>query len=184
MLSAYRVVDAHRPSWPDRRHDPRRARAPRSCSSSRPAAAPTAAAATAWSGGRTTAASTASCAPTRRRRARARARRRRADRQRRAGFDRDVSSRRSNPALVHVTISAFGGDGPKADWAASDLTILAAGCAQALNGDSDRAPVRTTVPQAWLHAGAEAAVGALLGAHRARSAAGSASTSTSRPSRP
>ena len=33
---------------------------------------------------------------------------------------------------------------------------------QALNGDSDRAPVRTSVPQAWLHAGAEAAVGALL----------------------
>ena len=68
-----------------------------------------------------------------------------------------------NPGLVHVTVSAFGLDGPKADWAASDLTILAAGCAQVLNGDSDRPPVRTTVPQAWLHAGAEAAVGALLG---------------------
>ena len=40
--------------------------------------------------------------------------------------------------------------------------MLAAGCAQALNGDDDRAPVRTAVPQAWLHAGAEAAVGALL----------------------
>ena len=24
-----------------------------------------------------------------------------------------------NPALVHVTISAFGGDGPKADWVAT-----------------------------------------------------------------
>ncbi len=67
-----------------------------------------------------------------------------------------------NPALVHVTITAFGTDGPKADWAASDLTILASGCALALTGDSDRAPVRTAVPQAWLHAGAEAACGALL----------------------
>jgi crotonobetainyl-CoA:carnitine CoA-transferase CaiB-like acyl-CoA transferase len=67
-----------------------------------------------------------------------------------------------NPAAVHVTISAFGLGGPKAAWAASDLTILAAGCAQALNGDRDRAPVRTAVPQAWLHAGAEAAVGALV----------------------
>ncbi len=67
-----------------------------------------------------------------------------------------------NPSLVHVTVSAYGSDGPKSGWAASDLTILAAGCAQALNGDSDRAPVRTSVPQAWLHAGAEAAVGALL----------------------
>ncbi|HEU4842178.1 MAG TPA: CoA transferase, partial [Ilumatobacteraceae bacterium] len=76
-------------------------------------------------------------------------------------FDPDVVAA-VNPALVHVTVSAFGRGGPKADWAASDLTILAAGCSQALNGDSDRAPVRTSVPQAWLHAGAEAAVGALL----------------------
>jgi crotonobetainyl-CoA:carnitine CoA-transferase CaiB-like acyl-CoA transferase len=67
-----------------------------------------------------------------------------------------------NPALVHVSVTAFGCAGPKAGWAASDLTVLAAGCAQALNGDADRAPVRTAVPQAWLHAGAEAAVGALL----------------------
>jgi crotonobetainyl-CoA:carnitine CoA-transferase CaiB-like acyl-CoA transferase len=67
-----------------------------------------------------------------------------------------------NPAVVHVSVTAFGTGGPKAGWAASDLTVLAAGCAQALNGDADRAPVRTSVPQAWLHAGAEAAVGALV----------------------
>ena len=78
-----------------------------------------------------------------------------------------------NPALVHVTISAFGGDGPKADWVASDLTVVASGCALALTGDSDRPPVRTTVPQAWLHAGAEAADGALLAlVERARSGRG------------
>jgi crotonobetainyl-CoA:carnitine CoA-transferase CaiB-like acyl-CoA transferase len=76
-------------------------------------------------------------------------------------FDRDVVAGR-NPALVHVTVTAFGSDGPKASWAASDITILAAGCAQALTGDADRAPVRTSVPQGWLHAGAEAAVGALV----------------------
>jgi crotonobetainyl-CoA:carnitine CoA-transferase CaiB-like acyl-CoA transferase len=78
-----------------------------------------------------------------------------------------------NPRLVHVTVSAFGRDGPKADWAASDLTILAAGCALALTGDSDRPPVRTTVPQSWLHAGSEAACGALLAlTERARSGRG------------
>ena len=78
-----------------------------------------------------------------------------------------------NPRLVHVTITAFGSDGPKADWAASDLTVAAAGCALALTGDSDRAPVRTAVPQAWLHAGAEAAGGALLAlTERARSGRG------------
>jgi crotonobetainyl-CoA:carnitine CoA-transferase CaiB-like acyl-CoA transferase len=76
-------------------------------------------------------------------------------------FDRDVVAG-LNPALVHVTVTAFGSDGPKASWAASDITILAAGCAQALNGDADRAPVRTSVPQGWLHAGAEAAVGAMV----------------------
>ncbi len=76
-------------------------------------------------------------------------------------FDPDVVAT-INPALVHVSVTAFGSDGPKAGWAASDLTVMAAGCAQALNGDDDRAPVRTAVPQAWLHAGAEAAVGALL----------------------
>jgi crotonobetainyl-CoA:carnitine CoA-transferase CaiB-like acyl-CoA transferase len=78
-----------------------------------------------------------------------------------ARFDPEVVAA-TNPAAVHVTISAFGRGGPKAGWAASDLTILAAGCAQALTGDHDRPPVRTSVPQAWLHAGAEAAVGALL----------------------
>ncbi|MGE0727808.1 MAG: CoA transferase [Acidimicrobiia bacterium] len=69
---------------------------------------------------------------------------------------------RWNPALVHVTVSPFGLDGPKAHWPAADLTVLAAGCQLSLTGDADRAPVRTAVPQAWLHAGAEAAVGALL----------------------
>ncbi|MFT3853733.1 MAG: CoA transferase [Ilumatobacteraceae bacterium] len=77
------------------------------------------------------------------------------------GYEHDELIAR-NPRLVHVTVSPFGLDGPKAGWAASDLTVLAAGCAQVLNGDSDRPPVRTSVPQAWLHAGAEAAVGALL----------------------
>ena len=41
-----------------------------------------------------------------------------------------------NPALVHVSITRVRrATGPKAGWAASDLTVLAAGCAQALNGD-------------------------------------------------
>jgi crotonobetainyl-CoA:carnitine CoA-transferase CaiB-like acyl-CoA transferase len=78
-----------------------------------------------------------------------------------------------NPALVHVTVSPFGSDGPKADWPASDLTVMAAGCQLALTGDSDRAPVRTSIPQAWLHAGAEAACGALLAlVERSRSGQG------------
>ncbi len=73
---------------------------------------------------------------------------------------------RINPQLVHVTVSPFGLDGPKADWPASDLTVLAAACQLAVTGDPDRPPVRTAVPQAWMHAGAEAACAALLALHQ------------------
>jgi crotonobetainyl-CoA:carnitine CoA-transferase CaiB-like acyl-CoA transferase len=67
-----------------------------------------------------------------------------------------------NPALVYVSITPFGQEGPKAGWAATDLTIMAAsGCAY-LSGDADRPPVRCRVPQAHAHAGADAAVGALI----------------------
>ena len=51
--------------------------------------------------------------------------------------------------------------------------MLAAAGPLALTGDADRAPVRVAVPQAFLHAGAEAAVGALIALHeRARSGRG------------
>ncbi len=75
--------------------------------------------------------------------------------------------RQQNPRLVMVSISAFGGAGPKAHYVATDLIALAASGVLLLTGDDDRAPVRTVVPQAFLHAGAEAAVGALI-AHHAR----------------
>jgi crotonobetainyl-CoA:carnitine CoA-transferase CaiB-like acyl-CoA transferase len=79
----------------------------------------------------------------------------------------------SNPGLVYVSITPFGQTGPKARYAASDLTIMAAsGCAY-LSGDGDSPPVRVRVPQAHAHAGADAAVGALLAhAERRRSGCG------------
>ncbi len=66
-----------------------------------------------------------------------------------------------NPALVHVSITPFGLDGPKADWAATDLTLWAAGGAMALTGDADRAPLRVSEPQAF-HSGAAVAAAAAL----------------------
>jgi len=72
-----------------------------------------------------------------------------------------------NPRLVMVAITPFGQDGPKAHWATSDLTAYASSSALIMAGDDDRPPVRVSVPQAFLHAGAEAAAGALL-AHAAR----------------
>ncbi|MDP9237011.1 MAG: CoA transferase [Chloroflexota bacterium] len=78
-----------------------------------------------------------------------------------------------NPALVYVSITPFGQDGPKAHYAATDLTVLAAGGVLVMQGDEDRPPVRVSVPQAWVHAGAEAAGAALIAHHeRVRSGRG------------
>ncbi len=74
------------------------------------------------------------------------------------GFD---ALRQANPRLVYVAITAYGQDGPHADYVASDLTLAAMGGSMSLQGDPGRPPVRITVPQVWLHASAEAAVGAL-----------------------
>jgi crotonobetainyl-CoA:carnitine CoA-transferase CaiB-like acyl-CoA transferase len=73
-----------------------------------------------------------------------------------------------NPALVYVSVTPFGQTGPKADWTASDLTVFAASGALWLMGDEDRPPVRTSVPQSFLHAGAEAAAATLVALHERR----------------
>lgn len=75
---------------------------------------------------------------------------------------------RRNPGLVYVSLTPFGQSGPKARWAASDLTVFAASGALWLMGDADRAPVRISAPQAFLHAGAEAAAAALVALHERR----------------
>src|SRR5277367_3974678 len=55
------------------------------------------------------------------------------------GFD-DLA--KINPALIYVSITPFGQDGPKASYADSDLIIMAAGGPLILAGDADRPPVR------------------------------------------
>ena len=78
-------------------------------------------------------------------------------------FGLDVEALQAlNPRLVHVRVSAFGADGPHANYVANDLVIAAMGGPVSLQGAADRAPVRVTVPQAWRHAGVEAAAGALV----------------------
>lgn len=78
-----------------------------------------------------------------------------------------------NPALVYTSITPFGQHGPKAAWAASDLTVVASACALALNGDTDRAPVRVVVPQAFAMGSAVAACATLVAlAERSRSGLG------------
>jgi len=69
--------------------------------------------------------------------------------------------RQINPRLVHVSVTPFGGSGPRADWLASDIELMAAGGAMSLAGEADGTPTRITVPQSYCWAGAQAAVGAL-----------------------
>ena len=76
-----------------------------------------------------------------------------------------------NPALVYVSITPFGQEGPKAQWVGTDLTLAAAGGTLYLGGEQDMPPVRVSVPQSHAHAAADAAVGALI-AHEERKRSG------------
>ena len=78
---------------------------------------------------------------------------------------------RAHPHLVYTSITPFGLTGPKAHCADSDLVLWAAGGPLDPHREGDRPPVRISVPQAYLHASADAASGALL-AHLARRATG------------
>lgn len=70
--------------------------------------------------------------------------------------------RAANPSLITLSLTPFGRTGPKADWLATDLTLIAASGQMAVTGDPDRPPVRTTLPQAWMHACCEGVVGVLV----------------------
>ena len=78
-----------------------------------------------------------------------------------------------NPGLIFVAVTPFGSTGPKAGWAATDITVAAAAGPMIQSGDRDRPPLRVGLPQTALHAGAEAALGVLMGLHeRKRSGLG------------
>lgn len=72
-----------------------------------------------------------------------------------------AAARRINSRIVHVCVSPFGIDGPRAGDHANDLVVAAMGGPVFLQGPLDRPPVRLSVPQVWRHAGVEAAVGAM-----------------------
>lgn len=71
-----------------------------------------------------------------------------------------------NPRVIHVLVTAFGADGPRAEQPATELTIGALGGSVRLQGTPKRAPVQMSVPQVWRHAGAEAAIAALVARRR------------------
>jgi benzylsuccinate CoA-transferase BbsE subunit len=73
-----------------------------------------------------------------------------------------------NPRLVMVSITAFGQDGPYADYLASDIVGMALGGFMHLTGDGDRPPLRVSMPQFYQHGSAAGAAGAMIAhTHRA-----------------
>lgn len=68
----------------------------------------------------------------------------------------------ANPQLVTVSITPFGETGPKAGWAATDLTLSASSGTMSLTGDGDRAPLRISVPLVWHFAALDAACAAMM----------------------
>lgn len=78
-----------------------------------------------------------------------------------------------NPRLIWIAITPFGQSGPYRDYRASDLVGMAMSGLMYVCGDADRPPVRMRAPQAYVHAGLQAAVAALLAQHdRAHSGEG------------
>ena len=78
-----------------------------------------------------------------------------------------VELRALNPALVHVSVTPFGSDGPRAQWQSSDLVAQAMAGWLSVTGAPDR-PVALWGRQAWNLAGMWAAIEGLAGVARAR----------------
>lgn len=76
-----------------------------------------------------------------------------------------------NPRLIMVSITPFGQTGPYQDWKASDIVAIAMGGLSYKTGSPDRPPARVSVDQAYVMAGAQAAMGAMI-AHYYREASG------------
>ncbi len=69
---------------------------------------------------------------------------------------------RLNPWLIMTSITPFGQVGPYRDYQGPDIVCVAMSGWMFRMGDPDRAPVRVSVPQAYLNAGAEAAAGTMM----------------------
>jgi crotonobetainyl-CoA:carnitine CoA-transferase CaiB-like acyl-CoA transferase len=77
----------------------------------------------------------------------------------------------ANPALVHVSVTAFGSHGPRASWQAGELVVSALGGVLRLTGDPDRPPVKEAQDACLFHADMVAAAGAMA-AHYSRGRSG------------
>jgi len=67
--------------------------------------------------------------------------------------------------LIWASITPFGAEGPYRDFKDSDLVVMGMSGTLYQTGESDGPPVHISVPQACLHAGADAAVGCMVAYH-------------------
>jgi crotonobetainyl-CoA:carnitine CoA-transferase CaiB-like acyl-CoA transferase len=76
-----------------------------------------------------------------------------------------------NPALVHVSVTAFGSGGERSRWRGAELVASAMGGTLRLTGEPDRPPVKEALDACTFHAEMVAGAGAMA-AHYARSGSG------------
>ena len=76
-----------------------------------------------------------------------------------------------NPALVHVSVTAFGSGGLRSRWRGGELVASAMGGTLRLTGEPDRAPVKEALDACTFHAEMVAAAGAMAALY-ARSSSG------------
>jgi crotonobetainyl-CoA:carnitine CoA-transferase CaiB-like acyl-CoA transferase len=67
----------------------------------------------------------------------------------------------ANPRIIYASITPFGDQGPAKNYKAADIITWAAGGMMFQMGEEGRPPLQMALPQAGLHAGAEAAVASL-----------------------
>ncbi len=67
-----------------------------------------------------------------------------------------------NKGIIMVSITPFGQNGPYRDYKDSDIVIMGMSGILYQTGERDGPPVNISMPQACLHAGADAAVGAMI----------------------
>jgi crotonobetainyl-CoA:carnitine CoA-transferase CaiB-like acyl-CoA transferase len=68
----------------------------------------------------------------------------------------------ANPRIIYTSITPFGDRGPGKNYRAADIVTWAAGGMMFQMGEEGRPPLQMALPQAGLHAGAEAAVASLI----------------------
>jgi crotonobetainyl-CoA:carnitine CoA-transferase CaiB-like acyl-CoA transferase len=78
------------------------------------------------------------------------------------GLGYPVLSQMTKDKIIMTSITPFGQEGPYKDYKASDIGIMAMSGCMHLVGDTDRPPVRTSIPVSYVWTGSYAALGTLM----------------------